>query len=398
MKNKNILVICERTPKYDGGSGDQKILYTSYYQMTNISYCIINDKVKERNSIENDTYYIDPFTKPNVSKNNWRFGGLVKSFSTKQDSFILSENYILGIADKIQKIINERNIQVLIFEQTGILMWSWFSYFANNLKCILRIHDSHYHYLLSDKKTRSELFSRIAILGSAYFHKKYEGKHIANWHQVHFLSHKEYEYYCKKYPLLTDKLIFTSSSVVKRQNLYSITNNKPTDILFVGTMSWKPNSDAVKWFLNDILPLIELKLPEVKVKIVGKSALDKIKSTKRNVEIVGFVESIEDEYKSTKLFINPSISGGGIKVKLMEASSYGLPSVTTSDGVSGFVKSVRDCFIVKDEPKEFADALVRLLEDKNLRKDYSQKVYNCSDEYFDINTNQRLWKAKLNKL
>ena len=395
--NQNILIICERTPRYNGGSGDQKILYTSYDQMSNIHFCVFNDKNEIETSLEN-VYYCKIQKDIFVSSTKWRYADLIKYFSDKQDRFIESEQYISDILRNIQEIIRKRNIRLLVFEQTGILMWSWYKYFSDNVKCVLRIHDSHYHYLLSDAKIRSRFFSKIALLGSASVQKKHEKKHITQWDQVHFLSQKEYLYYCAEYHNISKKIIYAPSSIVKEQNKYFAKKKKQTDILFVGTMSWKPNSDAVKWFLDTVLPIIKSELPDVKVKIVGKNALQKINSTDNNVDLVGFVESLDNEYKSTKLFINPSQSGGGIKVKLMEAASIGLPVVSTSDGVSGFMENINDYLIVKDKPKEYADAIIQLLENENMREEYSRKMYEYSNEYFDININQKLWKAEIGKI
>ena len=141
----NILVIADRTPLYVGGSGDQKILYTSYIQMANIYFCIINDGMKDENSLENWMYYFNFTPLYQAKQNHWRYEEFLKSFSMRQDRFVRSEKYLSLIADKVQEIIQEKHIQLLVFEQTGILMWSWYRCFSDKVKCILRIHDSHYH-------------------------------------------------------------------------------------------------------------------------------------------------------------------------------------------------------------------------------------------------------------
>lgn len=395
---QNILVISVRTPEYVGGSGDQKILYTSYVQMPNVHFCILNDEKKEKPDLENWVYYFDLQEWNNATEKKWRYADFVRYFSMKQDRFIRSEKIISQIVAKIQEIIRKKDIRLLVFEQTGSMMWSWSKFFTDELKCILRIHDSHYHYLLSDLRMRNNLMSKLALMGSAAVQRKYERRHIRQWDQIQFLSLNEYQYYCKKYSKITQKFVYTPPSIVVHRNEYLINRDKNTDILFVGTMNWKPNSDAVKWFLSKVLPYIKNELPNIKVKIIGKNATEKIESKDENVEVIGFVPSLDDEFASVKLFINPSQSGGGIKVKLMHAAAFGLPVISTSDGILGFKDSIKDCVTIKDRPVDFARAVIELLRNEKVRDEFSRKILEYANNEFNVQENQKLWKADVSRL
>lgn len=398
ISNQNILVVAERAPKYEGGSGDQKILYTLFSQMSNIHFCIINAGNEKTFSLDNWIYYFDIPENNGVPQKKWRYAEFVESFSMKQDRFLRSEKYISHIIGKVQEIITEKNIQVLVFVQDGILMWSWYRYFSDKVKCVLRIHDSHYHYFLSDLITRKQLAYKISLIASAIVQQKYERKHIRQWDQIQFLSQKEFQYYQNEYSDIREKFVYIPPSIVMHRNEYLLNHEKNIDILYVGTMKWKPNTDAVKWFLYEVIPLLKLELPNIKIKIIGKNAEEKIKYQDKNVEIRGFVDSLDEEYRSAKLSINPSISGGGIKVKLMEAAAFGLPIISTSYGLSGFMEDIQYGLMVKDTPKDFADAIVRLLENEGLREEYSHRIYEYAQKNFDIQKNQEIWKAQIEKL
>ena len=396
--SENVLVIAERTPQYIGGSGDQKVLYTSYFQISNVSFCILNDNKRTEYALGNCAYYFS-IKENDGDKKKWRYEDFIKYFSTKQDRFLRSEKYLCHIIDKIQEIIDEKNIQILVFEQTGILMWTWHRPFSDKMKCILRVHDSHFLNLLSDIRTRSKISSKIALLGSAMVQAKYEKKHIKEWDQIQYLSLKEYNYYCKKFANISQNFIHTPSSIMVEQiNEYLLYRKKETDILFVGTMSWKPNTDAVKWFILEILPIIKNEFPDIRVRIIGKNATKKIGFAEKNIDVIGFLQSLDDEFRSAKLFINPSISGGGIKVKLMHAAGFGLPVISTSNGVSGFKENIRDCILVKDKPVDFATAILQLIRSEELRKEYSQKIFEYAQNEFNLHNNQEVWKAALRKL
>ena len=398
MKNYNILVIAERTPQYEGGSGDQKILYTSYYEMPNVSFCIINDKIRRETALKNPCYYVCFQDKNQEPDKKWRYNDFVKSFSLNQERFIKSEKYISQISEKIKKIIEMENIQVLIFEQTGLLMWSWNRYFSKQIACVLRVHDSHYHNLRLDVRTRDNIMSKLSLFGASLAQKRFEAKHVGDWDQIQFLSTHEFHYYSAEYPEIAEKFSYTPPSIFTGNNKYLKNPTKDNDIIYVGTMSWKPNTDAVKWFLSEVLPLIKKEVSDVRVKIIGKDATKKINCHEKNVEVIGFVESLDEFYQSTKVAINPSKSGGGVKVKLMEYCAFGLPIVTTNLGISGFNDKVKNHLMVKDNPEDFASAIIQLLRDKDLREKYSQHVFDLAQNEFNYKLNQVKWEKEVAKI
>ena len=169
--------------------------------MPNVFFCIVNAGSNKTLALNNWTDFYDYKESKDKPKKNWRYADFINSFSMNQEKFLRSEAYISSLASKLKEIIKEKNIKLMVFEQTGMLMWSWSRYFYNSVKCILRIHDSHFDYLLSDIKTRKKLLSRLALMGSAIVQKKYEKEHIRQWNQIQFLSKKEFQFYCSELKL-----------------------------------------------------------------------------------------------------------------------------------------------------------------------------------------------------
>lgn len=397
MMTNNILVIAEKAPQYDGGNGTQKLLYTSYVNMPEVNFLIINDE-KKKVSLDNWTRFFSLESDGIVNKKKWRYSDFIDSFSSKQERFEISEKYVFQLTDLIDKIIKERKIDFVVFEQSGMLMWSWYKALPPNVKGVLRIHDSHYLYFLSDLKLRKNIMSKIALMGFAFAQKHYEKANISNWDQVQFVSTKESEFYKSRFPKEKTKIIFTPTSIMYGKNEYLHNLKKTIDILFVGTMTWKPNTDAVYWFLKEVLPLIRRALPGVSVRIVGKDADTKISYQGKDVEIFGFVDSLEEIYKTTYLAINPSQSGGGVKVKLMEYAAFGIPIVTTSNGIAGFTEDIKKALFVCDDAESFSRAVMDLLQGDQLRIEYSKKIFNYTKQNFDKNKNQKIWLKEIEKL
>jgi glycosyltransferase involved in cell wall biosynthesis len=159
-------------------------------------------------------------------------------------------------------------------------------------------------------------------------------------------------------------------------------------------MTWEPNKDGVKWFVETIYPKIKEKNPDVSFIVVGKHNGSFLSENEDiSIKILGYVSDLDDIYENTDLFICPLRFGSGMKVKVLHAMYRGLPFVTTSVGAESIdLKSGEHCFIA-DTPDEFAEKTLTLLCDSNLWKKFSvnsrtlaEKLYTWETEYSRLDT------------
>jgi glycosyltransferase involved in cell wall biosynthesis len=141
----------------------------------------------------------------------------------------------------------------------------------------------------------------------------------------------------------------------------------PGRMLFTGNFDYAPNVEAVRHLVTDIFPLIRAVSPMVTLHIVGKNPPAEVLACP-GVTATGFVEDIASCYRSAQVFVCPLLSGAGIKNKVLEALSSGLPVVTTSLGVDGIEHlEVNRHYLLADDPREFVKCVVKVLEDEELR-------------------------------
>lgn len=146
-------------------------------------------------------------------------------------------------------------------------------------------------------------------------------------------------------------------------------------ILFLALLEWKPNIQGFLWFYKHILPLIVEKIPNVRIYIVGKgNSRELLHINSPNVEFIGFVESVIPWYERTQMCIVPLLTGSGIRIKILEMFSYQKAVVSTSIGCEGIEAENGRDLLVCDNPKEFADAVCRILNDKELRLKLGQNA------------------------
>ncbi len=157
-------------------------------------------------------------------------------------------------------------------------------------------------------------------------------------------------------------------------------------ILFVGSFGHHPNQDAMQFFLDDIAPLLEPPLRDEKMWIVGADPPAWLKAREtEQVQVMGHVTELASLLHQVKLSIAPLRYGAGVKGKVLESLSYGVPVVGTSSAAEGLpVVPGRD-MLIADEPAEFAAAIFKLYDDEPLWNQMSQNGLALVNEYFSFN-------------
>jgi GT2 family glycosyltransferase len=154
-------------------------------------------------------------------------------------------------------------------------------------------------------------------------------------------------------------------------------------LLFIGNFAHRPNADAVHHFVRDIFPHVKRTLPGVKLYVVGDNATPEIAAyASADVLVLGYVPDVEPLFRNCRLMVVPLRYGAGIKGKLGESLSFGLPVVTTSTGAEGFGITGGVEALIADEPQEFAAAVVRAYLEEDLWERLSQHGYRHVETHF----------------
>jgi glycosyltransferase involved in cell wall biosynthesis len=144
---------------------------------------------------------------------------------------------------------------------------------------------------------------------------------------------------------------------------------KKYDISFVGNMGYRPNIIACEYFKQKILPLLKKEKNDVKIIFAGARPHARVKAlADNNIFISGWMEDIRDAYDESKIFVAPIFTGIGQQNKILEAMSMELPVITTSAVNKAIGAEPGKEVIVADTGQEFADAILRLLDNNELAR------------------------------
>ena len=148
------------------------------------------------------------------------------------------------------------------------------------------------------------------------------------------------------------------------------TAEAPAHLIYIGSMDWYPNEDAVAFFVEEVLPRIQLSVPEVKFSIVGGNPASRVQklAEREGVVVTGRVPEIKPYFAEATVFVVPLRIGSGTRLKILEALAMGKAIVSTAVGAEGLALKDGEEIFIADEPTAFADAVTRLLKDPSLRR------------------------------
>jgi glycosyltransferase involved in cell wall biosynthesis len=159
-------------------------------------------------------------------------------------------------------------------------------------------------------------------------------------------------------------------------------------VTFVGAMDWEPNIDGVEYFCGEVWPLVKAELPQARFRIVGRNPDRRVQKWASNssdhdgsIEVTGRVPSVVEHLHQSALVIVPLRIGGGTRLKIYEAMATGKAVVSTTIGAEGLdVQHGRDIMLA-DDPHSFAQAVIMLLRDRELRARFEKAAAETAARY-----------------
>lgn len=164
-------------------------------------------------------------------------------------------------------------------------------------------------------------------------------------------------------------------------------------IVFTAGFGYQPNVEAVTWFLNRVLPLVRLRIPQAGFLFAGSQAQRLAESLQTapgmaldGVEWISDPPDIRPAFSRGLVYVVPLLCGGGSRLKILEAMSMRVPVVSTSVGAEGVPYENGRHLLLADGAEAFAAAVVRLLQDAALRQHLTEQAAEFVRESWDWST------------
>jgi glycosyltransferase involved in cell wall biosynthesis len=159
-------------------------------------------------------------------------------------------------------------------------------------------------------------------------------------------------------------------NVVVVPNAVSVAHNPrgpslEPNVLFIGAFSYRPNVVAAEYLIREVWPILRKHRPESRLLIAGPlcESLPSFDAPPAGVEFLGFVKDLDALYARTRVACTPIFSGGGTRIKILEAAGRGVPVVSTPLGAEGLDLLSESEIVIRSGARELADACGQLLSD-----------------------------------
>ncbi len=279
--------------------------------------------------------------------------------SIKANDISLAENYTMiplftnkriryaspFYISRIKKIIRQKNIRNVITEHPYMAWLGWILKKNMGVKWFVHSHNIE--------------FERFRTLGKKWHRllKIYESWAYKNADVVLFKTEEDKQFAidnnmvkkenCLIIPFGVEIKEMPEDKLQQKEKIY-LQHNIPADaklIFFNGAFNYKPNTDALSFILNKINPLLlDEKNLNYKIIISGRDLPAPFNNLQgfadRNIIYAGFVDDVYAYFKAADIFLNPVVSGGGVKTKIVEAMGYGTTVISCVSGAAGIETSV----------------------------------------------------------
>ena len=164
-----------------------------------------------------------------------------------------------------------------------------------------------------------------------------------------------------------------------------VTECDPMNLVFTGSMDWLPNDDAIRYFIDDILPIVRRKFPKVSLTIVGRNPspyLTELPKKDPSISVTGRVDDVRPYMEKAAAYVVPLRIGGGTRLKIYEAMAMEKPIVSTTVGAEGLPLQDGAELLLADTAQSFAEAIVKLLKEPELAERIGSRAARTVRERF----------------
>lgn len=309
----------------------------------------------------------------NYNRNSNKILNIMKSAF---NSYAVASRTIKQIQKDVERLIVENNIDLIIVE---------FPQMANNIKkiskrynipIVLSFHNIEYMTMKNISKNIKNIMKRFVYVIDSYRLKIFEmvlyKKDVFDG--FIFVSEADKKYFEKNLNYRNKSTALVPIGSEDHGNI-SKAKHDNKNIIIVGKMSYYPNIEGVMWFYNNVWNKVKSEIEDVKLYIVGKDPSSEIRNIEdSDVIVTGTVDSVEDYYKIADVAVIPIFSGGGVKTKLIEASSFRVPIVSTLQGAKGTDFKNKEHLFIENTSEEFAKCIIKALQND---EDVKKMVDNC---------------------
>ena len=284
---------------------------------------------------------------------------------------------------KLKEILQSETFDFILFEGLFLSPYLQTVRTFSKAKCILRAHNVEWLIWKRLAAATTNSLKKIYLHFLSDRLKRYENKVINNFDAIVAISELDKNLFLKDGCNIPIEVAPTGMNTAKYKNIEQMDADS-LSLFHLGSMDWLPNIEAVDWLLKDIWPMIQQKSNKVHLFLAGKNMNPKYFNIKsENLIVAGEIKDALKFMENKQIMVVPLLSGGGIRIKILEGLAAGKVIVSTSTGAEGINYSDKKNILIADTPEDFTKTILSLLNNPNLLNNIAREAQILARTQYD---------------
>lgn len=258
-------------------------------------------------------------------------------------------------SEECVRILRGKKYDAVIYEGEHMALYRFNNIIESELH-ILRQHDIESNYRRELSRSAENILEKCAQFLESVKYWLLEKGIDKRFDKFLFISNDEMKIFNSRFMNCYDKFVYMPPSTTKFSDVAS-TYTLENTMLYFGNLELNNNFLSILWFIEEVFPLILKQNGEVKLRIIGKvngEKKKKLEAYSSRVEVLGYVDDLDMEIKNATLLVLPVLYGAGVKVKVIDALSYGQLICANSKTIEGTKLVSGEHLFVEDNSINFA--------------------------------------------
>jgi polysaccharide biosynthesis protein PslH len=292
----------------------------------------------------------------------------------------VSKDYL----EALKKILSRDSFDFIQFE--GPYLWYCIDTIREMTptKISMKNHNIEYEIWLRAAQIEKNILKKLYLYNLAKRVEKFEMNLYNRFDYLYAVTGRDKEIFINKFDVKKKPILIVPTGIDAPKSDF-VPNQDNSSIFHLGALEWMPNQQGLIWFVNNVWPKILDRFPDLKFHIAGRNAPHWLVRhfNKTNIIYHGEIPDAHAFICSSGIMIVPVLSGGGMRVKVVEGMALGKPIVSTSIGAEGLDVKDGEDILIADSADTFADKICELVSDSELAKKLSVNAFKNSVEKYD---------------
>lgn len=282
---------------------------------------------------------------------------------------------------KLVDILRKNNYDVVQLESLFVTPYLKEIRANSKAKIVLRAHNMEYVVWQRLAKACKNPFKRAYLKMLANRLERYEQSLINEYDAIVVLTPEDKKLFEEKGCNLP---IHIAPIGVDVENYKPDSASNEFSVFHLGSMNWMPNIEAVDWFLHNCWDQLKEKNPAIKLHIAGKEMPQRFKDkADKNLIVYDVIDDAKKFMSDKPVMIAPLLSGGGMRVKIIEGMAMGKGIISTTIGAEGINYTENANILIADTPQKFIDCIVQCKENPAIIDKIGRNARLLAENYFD---------------